>query len=170
MKPISLRAYSRHRGCSLAAVQEARDSGRLVESLTADGKISDAALADREWDANTREDRRPITGPAAAPEALPTSRPKHDLQELRARELAARAELMELELGERKRELVPVAAARADVMAMYAVVKTRLLAVPSALAQRLSCPEDLKREIALQADDLIRAALDELSLPRGAKP
>jgi len=46
---ISLRAYARHRGCSLAAVQKAISSGRI---MPIGGKI-DAKLADREWAANT---------------------------------------------------------------------------------------------------------------------
>jgi hypothetical protein len=55
--PTSLRAYARHRGVSLAAVQGAIDAGRLRESVIRDEhgtrKIGDVALADREWQANT---------------------------------------------------------------------------------------------------------------------
>jgi ParB family transcriptional regulator, chromosome partitioning protein len=45
---MSLRAYARHRGCALNAVQKAIKSGRIERS--ADGLI-DAAAADRAWDA-----------------------------------------------------------------------------------------------------------------------
>jgi hypothetical protein len=55
--PTSLRAYARHRGVSLAAVQGAIDAGRLRESVIRDEhgtrKIGDVELADREWQANT---------------------------------------------------------------------------------------------------------------------
>ena len=54
---LSLRAYARHRqrlglaGQSLAAVQKARDSGRI--SVTEDGLV-DWQLADRQWFERTR--------------------------------------------------------------------------------------------------------------------
>lgn len=57
MHLTSLRAYAKHRGVSLAAVQTAIDAGRLRESVTRDEhgtrKIADVELADREWRANT---------------------------------------------------------------------------------------------------------------------
>lgn len=66
---ISKRAYSRHRGCTLRAVQEAITAGRLRRCLVRDAKgaekIADAALADEEWAATTRSDHRPLTGPGA---------------------------------------------------------------------------------------------------------
>jgi hypothetical protein len=45
---ISLRAYARHRGCSLFAVQRARQTGRIP--ALADGSI-DPDAADTAWDA-----------------------------------------------------------------------------------------------------------------------
>ena len=46
---ISLRAYARHRGCALNAVQTAIRYGRIT---LIEGKI-DPKLADREWSDNT---------------------------------------------------------------------------------------------------------------------
>lgn len=54
MELLSLRAYARHRGVSLTAVQKARDSGRI--SLI-DGKI-DPQVADIQWAKNTRPDQQ----------------------------------------------------------------------------------------------------------------
>ena len=48
---MSLRAYARHRGCTLKAVQKAIDSGRI--STRDDGQI-DSEAADKEWARNTR--------------------------------------------------------------------------------------------------------------------
>lgn len=50
MEPMSLRAYAKHRGVSLRAVQKAIASGRI--SKTEDGRL-DADAADANWVRNT---------------------------------------------------------------------------------------------------------------------
>jgi hypothetical protein len=50
MALISLRAYARHRGCTIRAVQKAIESGRIS---TIDGRI-DPVAADADWRRNTR--------------------------------------------------------------------------------------------------------------------
>lgn len=83
----SLRAYARHRGVTLHAVQAAIDSGRLCESVTRDAhgvrKIADVELADREWAANTlaRADM-PDTRPTTAAQTWPDWAPRwvHELE------------------------------------------------------------------------------------------
>jgi hypothetical protein len=50
MAELSLRAYAKHRGVSLKAVQKAIQSGRI--KTTADGKV-DAERADADWERNT---------------------------------------------------------------------------------------------------------------------
>jgi len=47
---LSLRAYAKHRGCAMSAVQKAIQSGRIT--TTADGRI-DPVQADAEWGQNT---------------------------------------------------------------------------------------------------------------------
>jgi hypothetical protein len=51
MAILSQRAYARHRGVALSAVQKAISTGRI--STMADGRI-DSDVADGEWAANTR--------------------------------------------------------------------------------------------------------------------
>jgi hypothetical protein len=51
MAVLSQRAYARHRGMALSAVQKAISSGRI--STLPDGRI-DPDAADREWEANTK--------------------------------------------------------------------------------------------------------------------
>lgn len=62
---ISLRAYARHRGINHSAVQAAIKNGRLSRSVVRDGKgrpgITDAAAADREWEATTEVGRVPVS-------------------------------------------------------------------------------------------------------------
>ena len=48
--PMSLRAFAKHRGVSIAAVQKAIRAGRIT--TTTDGKI-DPAQGDEEWERNT---------------------------------------------------------------------------------------------------------------------
>jgi phage terminase Nu1 subunit (DNA packaging protein) len=160
-KSISLRAYARHRkeaglaGGTLRAVQVAIKSGRLSKSLTPDGKqIADAAAADAEWTSTTHVDRIPMTGPTAA------GTPPPDLAESRARREAAEASLVEIELAEKKRELVLAKDVESKLVGAFAQCKTKILGVPSRCRQRdpaLTGPQILLIE------DLIREALDDLA-------
>ncbi|OYT68678.1 MAG: hypothetical protein CFK52_14560, partial [Chloracidobacterium sp. CP2_5A] len=64
MPLLSLRAYAKHRGVSLAAVQKAVHSGRITPN--ADGLI-DSDRADAEWNAKTRPGQRRAKAAAAVP-------------------------------------------------------------------------------------------------------
>ena len=158
-KPMSLRAYARHRkaaglvGGNLQAVQQARDAKRIT--LTADGRIADAARADAEWAANTRAERVPLTGPTA-----PGGEEPIDFGEARARLEAAKAQLAELELAEKRAELVAVKEVDARMVGEYARAKTKLLAVPSKMRQR--DPAFTLEQIAL-LEALIRETLNDLA-------
>jgi phage terminase Nu1 subunit (DNA packaging protein) len=149
----SLRAYARHRGVSLAAVQAAIRAGRLRASLTPDGKIADAELADAEWEATTYSDRRPLTGPTSGD-------PAPDLGEARARKEAALAEMAEMDLAERRGELVPARNVEAALLAAIMRCKTKLLGVPSRARQQ--DPGLTAAQVAL-FDDLIREAMEDLA-------
>jgi hypothetical protein len=83
---VSLRAYARHRGVTLAAVQKARRTGRIP--TLADGRI-DLAAADAAWN-TAAEARRAAQRPPADPTrvALPTG-------SLRTAEATVRAVLVE---------------------------------------------------------------------------
>jgi hypothetical protein len=59
----SLRAYARHRGCSPEAVSKAIKSQRLhdaVQWFAGVPRIMDFRRADREWQANTDQTRKPL--------------------------------------------------------------------------------------------------------------
>ncbi len=158
-QPLSLRAYARHRkanglaGGTLRAVQVAIRDGRLSKSIV-DGKVSSAAAADAEWGSTTQIDRIPMTGPTAA------GTPPPDLAESRARREAAEAALAEIELAEKRGELVLASDVEAKLVNVFAQCKTKLLAVPSRVRQRdpaLTGPQVDLIEAA------IREALDDLS-------
>lgn len=77
-----------------------------------------------------------------------------------ARLMAAKAELAEIDVAERRGELIPVDQARADVMDRFATVRTKILGVPSRVAQRLP---RLASEIVPILEELLREALAELA-------
>jgi len=148
---MTLTEYAKRRGCSVKSVSIAASSGRLVESVGRDERgrpvILDPDLADREWATNTR-----------SIQAFNVSR---DLRAAAAaRREAASADLAELELAARRGKLVDADQARADVLNRYSLVKTRLLAVPTALGQRLP---DLAARVVPVVDELLRDALKELA-------
>src|SRR5437867_4015197 len=73
MEPMSLRAYAKHRGVSLRAVQKALASGRIA--AREDGRL-DADVADVNWARNTAPRPQPASKPAQ--QAVPTqSAPRH---------------------------------------------------------------------------------------------
>jgi hypothetical protein len=157
---ISLRAYARHReaaklaGGTLRAVQVAIRDGRLSRSVTPDGKITSAAAADAEWKATTHADRVPLTGPTAAGELVP------ELGESRARREAAEAALAEIELAEKRAELVLAGDVEARLVNVFSHCKKKLLAVPSQVRQR--DPALTVEQIDL-IEAVIREALDDLA-------
>lgn len=161
-EPISQRAYAKHRGCSVESVSKAITSGRLRESLVlVDGvaKIEDVGIADLEWSTNTRQNAPGVR--VEAPSGVPDLNRSRALKEAAsARREAAKADLAEIEVAERRGELVPVDQARADVMARFALVRTKLLGVPSRIAQRQPATA---REAMQLAEDFIRESLEELA-------
>lgn len=174
---MSLTAYAKRRGVSTVAVSKAIATGRLRESvIMVDGqpKIRDPEFADREWEANTRPrvDQQPA--PGAAPKAKATAAADPDADQVpdyfesrarreaaAARREAALAELAELDVDERKGELVPTVEARADVIDKFTIVKTRILGVPTRVAQRLP---HVAAQVVPVLDELLREALDELAI------
>lgn len=69
---LTQNAYAKHRGCSHAAVAKAIKAGRLARCLHRDdkGRVRiDAAVADKEWAANTNEMKR-TNGSAKESESL----------------------------------------------------------------------------------------------------
>jgi phage terminase Nu1 subunit (DNA packaging protein) len=165
-KPLSLRKYAQHRGTSHTAVQRAIESGRLRESIVhVNGvpKIRDLATADAEWHANTRATIATMAQPVPPPaELMATGEPRAvpDLQESRARLECARADLAELELAERRRELVPASDIAAKFEDVVTSAKTKLLGLASRIKQRM--PHIVETDIRA-IDDLVREALESLA-------
>jgi hypothetical protein len=181
---LSLRAYAKHRGCALSAVQRAIESGRLSASVARDGrghpKITDAAAADAEWSATTKDNRVPLAvqlqreAPPVRvpPPRLPPPPGGDDDPELPgaipdravslARREAAEAALAEIELAEKRGELIQAKDVEARFVAEHSRAKTKILGVPSRARQR---DPTLTPAHLVLFEDLLREALEDLAEP-----
>lgn len=157
---LSFSDYARRRGVSPKAVTVAVQDGRLRDSIgrRKNGRLFIASpdLADSEWYRNTQSSDRTLSEIAAA--GLPP------LAVSRARRAASEARLAELAVAEREGHVVSVDEIRAEVSAEYSLVKTRLLGIPSRLAQRLP---HLAGEAVPVVNELMREALAELAADDG---
>lgn len=194
--PITLSDYAKLRGVTPKAVSKAVAAGRLVASVGRSDRgqpvILDPAVADREWEENTRrradymppsvisksadlapssdesttriDSRGDVVAISKAPIGHRDVAPYNVSREQRAAADARRASVMadmaELELEEKRGALVSADVARSEVIAAYSLVKTRLLAVPSAVGQRLP---DLALVVVPVVEELVREALAELA-------
>ena len=168
MELISLREYARRRGVSLAAVQKSIKSGRIS---TVEGKI-DPAVADIQWEQNTNphQSRRRMQGRVARPAALssphlgPQPMPGGDLADVRARRESALAELAELDLAQRRGELVPTADVERALSSKIIGMRDALDSLADRLAPLLAAEADQAKVYATLREE-VRRALQLLSLP-----
>lgn len=163
---LSQRAYAAHRkanglaGGTPSAVRAAIAAGRLARSVGKDGQILDAARADAEWAATTHADRVPLTSPTANGAATHAPSP---LQEHRARREAAEAAIAEIELAEKRRELVPAKDVESTLVNVFAHCKTKLLGIPARACQR---DPSLSASQVKMIEELIFQALEDLASGR----
>jgi hypothetical protein len=160
MPLLSLRAYARHRGVSLAAVQKALRSGRI--STTAEGMI-DSDQADGEWDAKTRPgQRQPDRGAPAATSGDPGS----GLDYFRARAVRENylARLAKIEFEEKTAKLVSRDEVQVAAFTKARTVRDNLLNIPDRLAATLAAETDADKVHQMLTTE-IRKALDELAGP-----
>jgi hypothetical protein len=179
---MSLRAYARHRGVSLRAVQKAIASGRI--SARADGLL-DAASADANWARNTAP--RPIPAAKvpvkravakAAPEGAhhhadprpaarePVEPPRLEsgLEYSKARAVRESylARLAKIDFEERTEKLVSRDEIRVAAFNRYRTFRDGMLNIPDRLAAVLAAESDPRRTHELLSTE-IRKALTEFS-------
>ncbi len=166
---ISQRAYAEHRGCALSAVQRAIKDERLLYSLTVDSrghkKITSLDAADREWTANTRGNAAEHAGPSFDSDDpiddgidYAEARRRREIELWRQAKIKRESE--ELTLAERRGELITIDEARETVIDEYSSLKTKLLGLPTRIAQRI---QSLTPDEVMVIDDLVREALEALS-------
>lgn len=151
---ISQAEYARRRGVDATSVRDAVRAGRIT---LINGKI-DPAVADVQWERNTRKRARGVDEAARAmtadsfQDAPGADRP--DYNEARARREQAEAELAELKLAEQRGDLVRVERIRAAHQRRVAAMREAFLQLPARVVPLLladvspaSVEAVLKREI-----------------------
>jgi pyruvate/2-oxoglutarate dehydrogenase complex dihydrolipoamide acyltransferase (E2) component len=162
MPLLSLRAYAKHRGVSLAAVQKTIHSGRITPN--ADGLI-DSDRADAEWNAKTRPGQR-RTRPAAVTPREPAEAPTAGLDYFRARAIRESylARLAKIEFEERIAKVVDRDEVQVAAFTRGRVVRDNMLNIPDRVAATLAAESDVDRVHRILSDE-IRMALDVLAGP-----
>lgn len=147
----SLRAYARHRGVTLRAVQKARDTGRIT---LVNGKVPDFGLADQEWEQRMDPDykiRRESAKSAKNAESATARKPPQaihgpsEYEQVKTKRESLRATREELELAKLQNSLIPAEEVAAAQEARAAQEREALLNWPSRvsgdLAAALKIPE-----------------------------
>ena len=162
MPLLSLRAYAKHRGVSLAAVQKAIHSGRITPNT--DGLI-DSERADAEWNAKTRPGQR-RTRPAAVTPREAAEAPAAGLDYFRARAIRESylARLAKIEFEERIAKVVDRDEVQVAAFTRGRVVRDNMLNIPDRVAATLAAESDVDRVHRILSDE-IRMALDVLAGP-----
>ena len=182
--PMSLRAYARHRGVSLRAVQKAIASGRI--SACKDGRL-DADVADANWARNTapRPQQPPkpankLANKSATPAASSQSAHHHAEARPTARELAdpprlesgleyskARAvresylaRLAKIDFEERTEKLVSKDEVQVAAFTRFRQFRDGMLNIPDRLAAVLAAEGDARQVHELLATEIRKALLE----------
>lgn len=162
---LSLRAYAKHRGVALSAVQKAIKTGRI--KLDSDGKI-DAQQADIAWQINTR----PMADDTIAYQNTDANDHPNEIeaknapnyQKARAIREAYSARLAKLDFEERSGKLVPLETVSKVVFTIGRQLRDRIQLIPRQLAPLivssvLESPDP--RLIEDMLDSAIRDALEQ---------
>jgi hypothetical protein len=167
---LSLRAYSRHRGCTLKAVQKAIETGRI----TLIGEKLDAEIADYQWAKNTRPDQQErgslaqfertqadlasqVPGESSPAAAAENRGQGNNLSIEKSETELVRRQLLELQLAQKRGELV-----RTDDVekAMANKLKTAseiLNSLADRLAPQLAAETDVNKLDAMLRSEIRRA-------------
>jgi hypothetical protein len=165
MPLLSLRAYAKHRGVSLAAVQKAIRSGRIA--TTSDGMI-DSDQADAEWKAKTRPGQRRAERAPSATREQAEAPVSGGLDYFRARAIRENylARLAKIEFEEKTAKLISRDEVQVAAFTKARTVRDNLLNIPDRLAATLAAEADPDK-IHQTLTGEIRKALDELAGANG---
>jgi hypothetical protein len=159
MAIMSQRAYARHRGVALFAVQKAIKSGRI--STTAKGQI-DSEVADEEWARNTREYAPAVTQPDEDSGTFGASQ----YSKARAVREHYQARLAKLEFEERTGKLVSKDEVQVAAFNKFRQFRDAVLNLPDRLAAMLAAETDAAKAYEILSTE-IRKALNEFADANG---
>lgn len=149
----SLAEIARRVGVTDEAVRKAARKRQLTDGVSIEGnsvKVHDVEAAVEQWHSM----------PSRAPADPDTQDVQASYWVAKARRESALADMAEIEVAERRGELISVDDARTDVSDKFTIVRTRILGVPTRIAQRLP---KLAAEVVPVLDELLREALEELA-------
>jgi pyruvate/2-oxoglutarate dehydrogenase complex dihydrolipoamide acyltransferase (E2) component len=164
MALISQRAYAKHRGVSLAAVQKAIKAGRI--RTAADGKI-DAAQADADWERNTGPRQQP--GKTASSPASPKSAPPPAAEPMPggldyARARAVRenymARLAKIDFEERSGKLVSRDEVQVAAFNKFRTFRDGMLNIPDRVSAMLAAESDASKVHGSLTTEIRKALLE----------
>lgn len=168
MKPnrVTKSEYAKLRGCAASAVTRAIKEGRIT-TIQVDGReLIEVAVADIQWQSNTRA--RADSSSATAVASLPSVIVANEVggstsyEEARRRRETAKANIAEIKQAEMEGQVIRADAVRAAWAAKITGARDALLQIPSRIAPVLAAETDLVRVTALLEDEL-RRALSDLS-------
>lgn len=178
MKPnrVTKSEYAKLRGCAPSAVTRAIKEGRITTIQVGGKELIEVAVADIQWQSNTRA--RVDSSSAAAVAAAPAGRVGGDdfrdmiranevggatsYEEARRRRETAEANLAEMKQAEMEGKLILADAVRSAWAAKITGARDALLQIPSRVAPVLAATNDLVEVTALLEAEL-RQALADLS-------
>ena len=154
------------RGCAASAVTRAIKEGRITTVQVGGRELIDVAVADIQWQSNTRPrvDSSSAATVAAAPAVIAANEVggTTSYEEARRRRETAEANLAEMKQAEMQGTLIRADAVRAAWAAKITGARDALLQIPSRIAPVLAACTDLVEVTALLEAEL-RQALAELS-------
>jgi hypothetical protein len=164
-EPMSLRAYSRHRGVSLRAVQKAIASERITTRK--DGRIN-AEEADTQWTKNTAPRPEPGSTYRPAPAGardLDQVEPRPEggaVEYSRARAIREGylARLSKLDYEERTNKLVSREQIEVEAFTRYRVYRDGMLNIPDRVAAVVAAESDAARVHDILSSEIRRALLE----------
>ena len=167
MPVVSLRAYAKHRGVTLKAVQKAIQSGRI--RTTSDGKI-DVDQADADWVRNTGPRQATIATSSPAPRRaqtqaetpLPEPAAAGPLDYARARAVRENylARLAKIEFEERSGKLVSRDEVQVAAFNKFRTFRDGMLNIPDRVAAVLAAESDPARVHEILATEIRKALLE----------
>jgi hypothetical protein len=179
---MSLRAYAKHRGCSVEAVSRAVQRRRLRESVVmVDGlpRIRDAKLADKEWRLNTNSAKRPrrtrsnprIVSRRSEASVLARARVA-SLDEAQRSLMKERQRKLKIDNDIRDGHLVEKTKVAQEAFTSARTIQKAVLAIPSRLSAEIAADSDAARvysKLAAALREALTAAADQLMAEAEAK-
>jgi hypothetical protein len=162
MPAMSQRAYARHRGVALSAVQKAIETGRI--STQPDGKI-DSEQADVEWEQNTRRHAPPVAKREQEDDDASFFGASQYTKARAVRE-HYQARLAKIEYEERVAKLVPKDEVQVAAFNKFRQFRDHILNIPDRVAAMVAAETEAAKCYEVLATE-IRRALNEFADSNG---